>query len=846
MGSQLFSQTNKANVWCFGDKAGVDFNSGAPVAFARTATTNLIEGSSSMCDEFGNLLFYASGVNAWDKSHVVMPNGSGLLGYGSSTQGALITPVIGTCDKYYLFTVGAYEQGANLPGLHYSIIDMSLQGNGTISCPLGDIPAGSKNIHLTPAPLKDSLDEKITSVMHSNGTDYWIIVRELATNVYYSYLVTAAGINTVPVQSATGGAPGVGSWYGYLKPTKDGKQLVGARLWCFNSSGNIPRFIELIDFNNTTGALSNAQKINVVNDHFWYGVAFSCNDSVIYATGAQFFGSYKLYQYQRFAPVVSATETVVTNLSDASSLQLGPDGKIYNFTFIKTSLDVINNPNSVASPNFATSIVPLVAGTRSMMGSPNIFHGYEREFCNSFSSSGNTNTICLGDSVALGKSHYTTCHSYSWSPAAGLSNTSALNPIAKPLVPTTYTLTVTTLNCDTYTDTFRVNVLPLPVAVISGNQYVCAGSTITLTASSGINYNWNTGATTNTISVSPSLTTSYTVVVSDGSCTNTAVTTVTFVPLPVAAISGLTSVCIGDSVSLSATVVGAYVWSTGELTPAIKVGPLLNFRYYLTSSNICGNAVDSVDIVVHSLPVIVCSAADTICAGQNSILFASGGNTYSWFPALGLSSTTGNSVNVSPVLSSTYSVVGMDINGCVDSCNVQVEVNILPLVNAGASWTIQLGSNVQLSASAGGTYLWSPSAGLSCITCSTPIASPTETTTYYLTTTDANGCTAMDSLLVTVDLICGKYFIPNVFSPNADGENDVFYVYSNLKCVKDFSLKIYSRWGEMLFQTDDPQLGWNGIHNGKTMNSDVFVYQLNMILIDKSEIIKSGNITLLR
>jgi gliding motility-associated-like protein len=149
-----------------------------------------------------------------------------------------------------------------------------------------------------------------------------------------------------------------------------------------------------------------------------------------------------------------------------------------------------------------------------------------------------------------------------------------------------------------------------------------------------------------------------------------------------------------------------------------------------------------------------------------------------------------------------------------------------------------------LCGSGGTTYSWTPATDLSCSDCANPIANPTSTTTYILVITDANGCSNVDTVIVFVEMDCGEVFVPNVFSPNQDGENDLECVYG--RCIQTILFAIYDRWGEKVFETSDPDACWDGIYKGKLMNTAVFVYYLNATLLNGEDIKKQGNITLIR
>lgn len=183
----VYSQ-GEANIWYFGDHAGLDFNSGVPVALTNSQMLTH-EGCAVLSNGAGQLLFYTDGVTIWNKNHQIMLNGSGLMGDFSSTQSAIIVPKPGSSNLFYVFTTD-YEAHSN--GLRYSIIDLTLDGG------LGGITS-TKNILLyTPSC------EKLTVVKHANTVDFWIITHGWNNNNYYSYLLDTNGVNPIPIISSIG------------------------------------------------------------------------------------------------------------------------------------------------------------------------------------------------------------------------------------------------------------------------------------------------------------------------------------------------------------------------------------------------------------------------------------------------------------------------------------------------------------------------------------------------------------------------------------------------------------------------------------------------------------------
>ena len=122
---------------------------------------------------------------------------------------------------------------------------------------------------------------------------------------------------------------------------------------------------------------------------------------------------------------------------------------------------------------------------------------------------------------------------------------------------------------------------------------------------------------------------------------------------------------------------------------------------------------------------------------------------------------------------------------------------------------------------------------------------PSETTTYYVTVTAADGCFASDSVTVYVNIPCNDLFVPNIFSPNNDGNNDFLCIYGG--CIESLEFAIYSRWGQKVFETTDPNECWDGTYKDKPINSETFVYKMVIKLAGESEqILESGNINLVR
>ncbi|MBK8670922.1 MAG: hypothetical protein IPN89_16330 [Saprospiraceae bacterium] len=376
--------------------------------------------------------------------------------------------------------------------------------------------------------------------------------------------------------------------------------------------------------------------------------------------------------------------------------------------------------------------------------------------------------ICNGESTTLTASGGTT---YVWSNGA---TTSVIT--VSPASTTTYNVTVSDANGCQASTSVTVAVNPLPTPAITGNTVICNGESTTLTASGGTTYVWSNGATTSAITVSPTSTTTYNVTVSDANgCQASTSVTVTVNPLPTPAITGNTVICNGESTTLTASGGTTYVWSNGSTTSAITVSPASTTTYNVTVTDANGcQASTSVTVTVNPLPTPAITGNTVICNGESTTLTASGGTTYVWS-----NGSTTSVITVSPASTTTYNVTVTDANGCQASTSVAVTVNPLPTPAITGNTVICNGESTTLTASGGTTYVWSNGSTTSAIT-----VSPTSTTTYNVTVTDANGCQASASVTVTVNplptqAITGDIVICNGANTTLRGSGGTTYVWSN-------------------------------------------------------------------
>ncbi|MBS1772852.1 MAG: PKD domain-containing protein [Bacteroidetes bacterium] len=373
-------------------------------------------------------------------------------------------------------------------------------------------------------------------------------------------------------------------------------------------------------------------------------------------------------------------------------------------------------------------------------------------------SAGADQTICSGSSVSLTATGAT---SYTWSPSTGLSCTTCANPTASPTVTTTYIVTGTNANGCINTDTITVNVNQRPNVSAGSGVSICIGSATTLTATGAATYVWSPSAglsctTCASPSASPASTTLYTVTGTDANgCTNTSTVNVIVNSIPVVTATGGKTMCDGDSAQLLANGATSYVWTpvtglscTTCTNPMAKPGTTTT--YIVTGTTNGCSDTGMVIVTVRPKPTVSAGPDKEVCIGSSIGLLATGANSYVWSPATNLSCTNCASTTANPTTNITYTVLGTDANGCVNSAQVKVTVNPLPVIDAGPDQTICNGSSVKLTATGASTYTWTPFDGLSCTSCQDPVASPNHNITYSVRGTDNKGCSSKDEVNVTV------------------------------------------------------------------------------------------------
>ena len=422
--------------------------------------------------------------------------------------------------------------------------------------------------------------------------------------------------------------------------------------------------------------------------------------------------------------------------------------------------------------------------------------------------------LCLGDTIQL-HAHGGTV--YAWFPNYGLSDTTIADPFCFTDSSLTYFVVVSdTCGTDTASVLITFNV---PVGGAGPDTIVCLGDTVPIMAFGGGTYVWSPTASLSDPSsatplASPLDTTLYIVIITTPNGCVLQDSLVVFVeedlPQP---ITNDTATCAGASVQLLVSGGTSYMW---QAAPGITI-------YHVTLINVCGSVQDS--LFVDVITVIATAWPDTIvCPGETVTLFATGGDLYDWSPASTLSDPTGATTDATPTSTTTYQVVVSDALGCDDTAWVMVELYPMPTVYAGEDVTVAFGQQVQLHATGNGSLEWTPDSTLSCSTCPSPVAFPEHSTLYTVWLTDTNGCRAADAVFVAIE---GTLYVPNTFTPDGDGVNDMFFALGTE--IKDFKMYVFNRWGEKIYEAANINNPWDGTYGGVQSQIDTYVWRIDYV-----------------
>jgi gliding motility-associated-like protein len=808
------------------------------------------EGQTAISNsQTGDLLFYSSGSQVRNSQGQIMPGGN-LVGTSNSISQNLIVKKPGSSTLYYLFTpetqAGAIISTTNpgLNGFSYSIIDMSLAGG------LGAVVSSGNLLQ----PFQNC--EMVTGVYHPNGQDIWIIGHKFGNNTFFAYLLTPSGINPTPVYSNVGPSivtPGTSNYansnydaVGELKASPDGSKLAFTTF--YNS------YTCLFQFNSTNGVVSNPIPLSLGPNSAGYGTSFSQDNSKLYFSrvdptqgGVSFLPNGAIIQFDistySQAAIQASYYVVYSSPTGFRSLKLGPDGKLYAARTTLTSggngasyLAVINNPNQ-AGPgcNFVNDGI-FIGANKGRWGLNNVIEDFYT--CNNFNFTLGPNiNKCPGASVTLvAPSNQST---YLWNTGATTANLTVIQP-------GTYWVTVTGPS-GSGSDTIVVSNYPTPSVNIIGATGVCPGNTATLLSSPNFaTYQWSNGQQTQNINVGPG--TYWLTATNSNGCIATDTFTVEQWPNPVMNILGNTFVCAGYTTELSvSTAFTNYQWSNGQQTQNINVGP---GTYWLNTTDANGCvANDTVTVVESPNPVISILGNTYVCTGQQVFFEANPGFTsYQW--------TNGQNTAAVYLGAGTYSLTVTDSLGCQASQEVTV-IESSPtaeitssIAQAYTNGPIQLQSTSTPGLFALTSWYWDFDDG-SFSNLENPLYTFAEAGIYSVTmvVTDELGCTDTASYIIEFDPDF-VFYIPNSFTPDGDRINQIFLpVFSGGIDAANYQMLIFNRWGEIIFESQDPTIGWDASFslNGNPCQAGTYTYVVSFKVPSLSEQKTiSGHVNLIR
>ncbi len=466
--------------------------------------------------------------------------------------------------------------------------------------------------------------------------------------------------------------------------------------------------------------------------------------------------------------------------------------------------------------------------------------------------------VTAGSTAGLSFSYYTD--------AAGTVVLS--NPSAVSATGTYYIQGVSPAGCLTSILAVNVTVNPMPVATITyPSSPICytptgimsvvqtgqTGGTYTSTA--GLNIDSTTGEI-NLAGTTPgvyNVTYHYT----NGLCDNTATAQVFIEPKPVLTIKNPAPACIPNTVDLTAS--GVKQGSTAGLVysyynDAAGTDPLTNpstvavtGTYYIQGMNPatgCLTDIVPVDVVVSDKPVITANAAPLVCKGEETLLIASSaGNAITW-PGLGVS---GDTAIVYPQGNGTYTAIATNAAGCTSAASVTVDVRNFDVTLTASANPVMPGTPVTLSSGANDTYTvtaWTPTAEFPGQTNVSQTFVIVKDEMYTVVGRSADGCMDTASILINIKATDTDFYIPNAFSPNNDGKNDLFMIYGS--AIKNIELRVFNQWGELLYETYDKSKGWDGTFKGRMQPVGPYPFGVKVTFLDGKVISKRGSVNLIR
>lgn len=468
----------------------------------------------------------------------------------------------------------------------------------------------------------------------------------------------------------------------------------------------------------------------------------------------------------------------------------------------------------------------------------------------------NNLTICAGSQHEI--STYP-ADSYQWTPAQYLDDATSPAPVATPPVTTTFYVEAYNATTNkTIVDSVTITVVRTDIKAREDTT-ICAGSSVQMNVIDGTSFIWSpvvglSDAQVSNPIASPLQTTKYVVIgIGESRCASADTVVITVLPQPQTTVSSDTSICSSVPVQLHASGGVSYEWSPdigltniGIPDPIVVAQTTTDYKVKVTGTNGC-SITDTVNIEVRTYPDFKTSGNQAVCEGDKVVITASGGDAYTWTPGSALSDPLSPSPEITAAATTTYNVrISDNVCGHDTTMSVTLVVNPKPAVAATKSNDINCGTpNSLLTATGANSYLWEPFLYLDNATASATFAAADTTTTFTVTGYTDAGCSSQATVTVTVDQGgTPRFVLPNAFTPNNDGRNDCFGIkrWGESK-IRQFS--VFNRWGQQVFQSNDPSRCWDGTVNGTLQPAGIYIYVVDVTTFC-GDIRTKGTLTLIR
>jgi gliding motility-associated-like protein len=810
---------NEANSWYFGYHMGLDFSSVPPVV-VTDGQTNTLEGVASISNASGHLLFYTNGVTIWNNQHQVMPNGNGLFGATSSTQSAIIVPMIGDPSRYYVFTVDEFG-GPN--GLNYSIVNINMDN-------------GRGDVEIKNRLLQTPVCEKVTAVKHCNGRDIWVITHGWNSDNFYAFLVTAAGVATTPIVSNSGRVVtgNIDATIGYLKASPDGKKLAAAH----HLQG-----LDLLDFNNVTGIISNPVSLFLPAENYSnpYGVEFSPSGKFLYATVSDYYLAVPqhhnwLLQYDislSNPPSIIASKKIIYSdnapVQTFGALQMGPNGKMYMVAETVQGISEIDRPDSSgASCQFNFNEIPVGNNQICHYGLPSFIQSY---WLPSFTFT----ETCSSEVMNFYYTRPPNITSVKWDfgdPLSGINNFSVLDSpshtFTSPGLFTVKLVRYTTCG----SDTVEKQTLISPLNVNLGNDTIlCSTNNYVIDPGiqSSYSFLWQDGSTNPTLTANQTGIYWVEVTNNQNGCSKRDTIQLAFNPHPIFSLGNDTAVC-GQFILSANFSPATYLWNTGNTS--INQNVISSGLYWVDVTVAGCTKRDSINVIANPTPIVNLGSDTTLCEDESILLDArNSGSYYEW---------QNNTTNQTYLVSKQGLYwVKVTRNGCSVTDTINVNYKLKPVFSLGRDTSICEGMSLLLQPVVLNPenirYLWGNGSTSFSISITQPGA-------YSLQLSNLCG-TKSDQIIISKGLC--KLYVPSAFTPNGDGLNDIFRARG--KDVKEFKIQVYNRWGQLVYETSEINKGWDGKINGIKQPNGVYIWLIRFkIFSDPKEQMLKGQVTIIR